>query len=108
MRNAIVQLVLVIIGIYSIHAARLLATSSIHLKIRPAAAVRKVQAFQGRDTLEMTGTNGLYTLPTIAPGKWVILITTTRPYRDVRRELSVNPGDNFDLGEVLLTPATHR
>ena len=102
MRNAIVQLILVIIGIYSIHAARLLATSSIHLRIHPAGAEKKVRAIQGSDTLEMTASNGVYTLRSISPGKWVVVITTAPPYQDGRRELTVNPGDNFDLGEVLL------
>ncbi len=102
MRNAIVQLILVIIGIYSIHAVRLLVTSSIHLRIRPAGAEKKVRALQGNDTLEMTGSNGVYMLRSISPGKWLVLITSAPPYQDARRELSVNPGDNFDLGEVLL------
>ena len=105
MRNAMVQLILVIIGIYSIHAARLLATSSIHLRIRPAGAEKKVYAINGRDTLEMTGSNGLYTLRAIAPGKWLVLVTAAPSYQDARRDLTLGPGDNFDMGDVLLAPA---
>lgn len=105
MRNAIVQLILVIIGIYSIHAARLLATSSIHLRIRPIGAEKKVRAIQGHDTLEMTGMSGVYALRSINPGKWVVVVNAKPPYEDVRLNLTVDPGDNFDLGNVLLRSA---
>ena len=104
MRNAVVQLVLVIIGVSSIHAARLLATSSFHLRIVPAGAVDKVQAIQGHDTLELTGTNGngAYSVRWINPGSWQVLVKASSPYKDWRYDLTVGPGGNLDLGEIHL------
>jgi hypothetical protein len=103
MRNAVVQLILVIIGISSIHAARLLATSSIHLWVSPVGSADKVQAIQGHDTLDMTGTNGVYRIRWINPGRWQVLVKASSPYKDYRYDLTVGPGGDLDLGEIRLT-----
>ena len=102
MRNAVVQLVLVIIGISSIHAARLLATSSFHLRIDPVGSADKVQAIQGHDTLEMTKTNGGYLVRWINPGRWQVLVKASAPYKDCRYNLTVGPGEDRDLGVIRL------
>jgi hypothetical protein len=97
-----VQLVLVIIGITSIHAARLFATSTLHLRVGPAAAAKKVRAIQGRDTLEMTGVNGVYSIRSINPGIWVVLVDAAPPFMDYRLELVAGPGGEVDLGTIHL------
>jgi hypothetical protein len=102
MRNAVVQLVLVIIGISSIHAARLLATSSIHLRMDPVGSADKVQAIQGHDTLEMSRMNGVYFVRWINPGRWQVLVKASAPYKDSRYDLTVGPGGDLDLGEIQL------
>jgi hypothetical protein len=102
MRNAVVQLVLVIIGISSIHAARLLAASSFHLRIGPAGAAEKVQAIQGHDTLEMTNMNGVYFLRSVNPGRWQVWIRATPPYKDLRYDLTAGAGGDADLGDIRL------
>jgi len=102
MRNAVVQLVLVIVGISSIHAARLLATSSFHLRIDPVGSADKVQAIQGHDTLEMTRMNGIYFVRWINPGHWEVLVKASAPNRDCRYNLTAGPGGDFDLGEIHL------
>ena len=102
MRNAMVQLVLVIIGILSIHAARLLATSSFHLRIDPVGSADKVQAIQSHDTLEMTRMNGVYFVRWINPGRWQVLVKASAPYKDFRYDLTVGPGSDLDLGEIRL------
>lgn len=103
MRNAVVQLALVIIGVSSIHAARLLATSSFHLKITPAGAATRVQAIQGHDTVAMTNMNGIYYAQSVNPGRWQVLVTAMAPYRDLRYDLTTRPGGDADLEEILLT-----
>ena len=103
MRNAVVQLVLVIIGVSSIHAARLLATSSFRLQIAPAGKASKVQAIQGHDTVAMTNMNGVYFVQSINPGHWQVLVTATAPYKDLRYDISVGPGGDADFGEIRLT-----
>ena len=52
-----VQLVLVLIGITSVHAVKLLQTSSLHAPIYPATttAAEKVRAIHGKDSLSMIG-----------------------------------------------------
>jgi hypothetical protein len=102
MRNAVVQLVLVIIGISSIHAARLLATSSFHFRIDPVGPADKVQAIQGRDTLDMTKMNGGYIVRWISPGRWQVLVKASAPYKDYRYDLTVGPGEDLDLGAIRL------
>ena len=97
-----VQLILVIIGIYSIHAARILATSSIHLRIRPAGAEKKIYAIHGRDTLPIAGVNGVYSLPSINPGNWQVLVTASTPFKDWRHDLEIGAGQTIDLGEIRL------
>ena len=102
MRNAMVQLWLVIIGITSIHAVRLLETSSFHVRVSPAEASDKVWAIQGHDSLEMTNVHGEYYLRSINPGHWQIVVTSTLPYRNTQRGMTVKPGTDTDLGEIRL------
>ena len=102
MRNAMVQLCLVIIGITSIHAVRLLETSSFHVRVSPAETSDKVWAIQGRDSLEMTNVNGQYYLRSINPGHWQIVVKSILPYRDRQYEMTVKPGTDKDLGEIRL------
>lgn len=103
MRNAMVQLILVLIAITSIHAARLFATSTLHLRVGPAAATKKVRAIQGHDTLEMTGVNGIYSIRSINPGTWVVLVDAVPPFMNYRHELVAGPGGEVDLGTIHLT-----
>lgn len=86
------------------HAARLLATSSFHFRIAPAASVDKVEAIQGRDTVEMTRTNGGYYVQWVNPGHWQVVIRASAPYKDQRYALTVVSGSNIDLGTVRLLP----
>lgn len=102
MRNAVVQLCLVIIGVLSIHAARLLATSSFRVRIIPVGATQRVLAIRGHDSLPMNHIGGTYFLRSIDPGHWQIWVQADAPYKDARCELKVEPGANVDLGEVKL------
>jgi len=54
MKKAMVQLALVLIGITSIHAVKLLQTSSLHPRVYPATA-EKVWAIHDKDSLKMIG-----------------------------------------------------
>jgi len=55
MKNAIVQLALVLIGITGVHAVKLLQTSSLHVPVYPATASEKAWTFHGKDSLKMMG-----------------------------------------------------
>lgn len=103
MKNAIVQLCLVIIGISSIHAVRLLQTSSFHLKLFPADGADRVWAIQGRDSVEMLNVNGEYILRSINPGHWQVRVEANEPYQNARYTIrDVKPGIDMDLGEIRL------
>src|ERR1700743_2821676 len=103
MRNAMVQLCLVIIAVSGIHAVRLLQTSSFHLRTYPIDGADRVWAIQGKDTLEMTDVNGEYFLRSIKPGHWQLSVEANAPYRNTRFEVSdVKPGMDKDLGEIRL------
>ena len=103
MRNAIVQLCLVIIGISSIHAVRLLQTSSFHVRVFPAAGADRVWAFQGKDSVEMMNVNGEYMLRSMKPGHWQLSVETNEPYKNAFLDVEdVKPGTDLDLGEIRL------
>ena len=103
MRNAMVQLCLVLIGVTSVHAVKLLQTSSLHATILPAEAAEKVWAVQGKDSIKMAGIDGVYYLPTVNPGRWQLHIEAKKPYRNTRfEEVTVGPGMEKDLGAIQL------
>lgn len=103
MRNAMVQLCLVIMGVSSIHAVRLLQTSSFHVRTFPADGTSRVWAIQGKDSIEMTNVDGEYFLRSINPGHWQVSVEANEPYRNTRFDISdIKPGSDVDLGEVHL------
>ena len=103
MRNAMVQLCLVIIGVSSIHAVRLLQTSSFHLRTFPADGADRVWAIQGKDSIEMMNVNGEYILRSINPGHWRVSVQANEPFQSVRYDVNdVRPGTDMDLGQIRL------
>ena len=102
MRNAMVQLCLVIIGISSIHAVKLMETASFHVRISPASAADRVWAVQGHDSLEMMNVHGEYFLRSINPGHWQVSVEANPPYKSSCYEMTVKPGFDKDLGEIRL------
>jgi hypothetical protein len=103
MRNAMVQLCLVIIGVSGIHAVRLLQTSSFHVRLSPAIGADRVWAIQGKDSLEMTDVNGEYYLRSIKPGHWQVSVEANSPYQNARYDVNdIKPGIDRDLGEIRL------
>ncbi len=103
MRNAMVQLCLVLIGVSSIHAVRLLQTSSFHVRLQPTNGADRVWAIQGKDSVEMTNIHGEYYIRSINPGSWQISVETREPYRNIRfPAIELKPGIDRDLGEIRL------
>ena len=99
-----VQLALVLIGISSVHAVKLLQTSSLHTRVSPAAAADKVWAIHGKDSLRMIGNDdGQYYLLTIHPGAWELKVDAKKPYKDISvKAIDVEPGKEKDLGSITL------
>ena len=98
MRNAMVQLCLVLIGVTSVHAVKLLQTSSLHVTILPAAETDKVWAVQGKDSIRMAGNDGEYYLSAVHPGRWQIIVEAKKPYlNSCFEEVTIGPGAEKDL-----------
>jgi hypothetical protein len=103
MKNAIVQLGLVLICISSVHAVKLLQTSSFHTRVFPSGAADGVWAIQGTDSIRMQGSDGNYYITTLNPGHWRIWVDAKSPYRNAELEvMNIRPGANKDLGEIRL------
>ncbi len=104
MKNAMVQLCLVLIGVTSVHAVKLLQTASMHVTIFPAEGAGKVWAVHGKDSIKMAGGEGQYYLSDVSPGHWQVHVTAKRPYQDLSfGEVYLAPGVEKDLGEVKLS-----
>ncbi|MDP4149687.1 MAG: hypothetical protein Q8927_07965 [Bacteroidota bacterium] len=103
MKNALVQLGLVLLGVSSVHAVKLLQSASFHARIFPAGAVEKVWAIQGKDSIPMQGSDGQYYLTTFPPGTWRVWVSARSPYHDVSIDTDLRPGTNKDLGDIQLT-----
>ncbi len=98
MRNAMVQLCLVLIGVTSVHAVKLLKTSSLHVTILPAEETDKVWAVQGKDSIRMVGADGQYYLSTVNPGRWQIVVVSKKPCLNTCfEEVTIGPGIEKDL-----------
>ena len=103
MRNALVQLGLVLVGVTGVHAVKLLQTASLHARIFPDTGVEKVWAVQGNDSTEMIGSEGDYYITTLKPGNWQIKINARTPFKDVEYGVfNMKAGTDRDLGEVVL------
>ena len=103
-RNAMVQLGLVVLGVSSVHAVKLLQTSTIHARVYPTKGTEKVWAIHGKDSLRMMGDDdGEYYLVTIHPGLWELRVNAKKPYKDIIvKAIDVQPGTKKDLGEFTL------
>ena len=104
MKNAMVQLGLVLIGVSSVHAVKLLQTSTLHARVYPATAADKVWAIHGKDSIRMIpNDDGQYYLITVHPGSWGLKVDAKKPYKDVYiKAIDVRPGTEKDLGEFTL------
>jgi hypothetical protein len=103
MRNAMVQLCLVLIGVTSVHAVKLLQTSSLHVVIFPAEGTEKVWAIQGKDSINMAGVDGEYYLSAVSPGHWQVHVVAKKPYQNASlKEVTIGPGTEKDLGQISL------
>lgn len=103
MRNALLQLGLVLIGVTSVHAVKLLQTASIHTRIFPIDAAERVIAIQGEDSVKMLGSEGDYYLTAVNPGNWRVWVDAKKPYRNADLQVTdIKPGTEKDLGDIVL------
>ena len=100
-----VQLGLVLIGISSVHAVKLLQTSTLHARVYPATAAENVWAIYGNDSVRMEASaDGHYYLVTVHPGSWELKVQAKKPYKSLYiKQIDLLPGMENDLGEFTLT-----
>jgi hypothetical protein len=104
MKNAMVQLGLVVIGVSSVHAVKLLQTSTIHARVYPAQGAERVWAIHGKDSLRMmSNDDGQYYLVAVHPGFWEFRVDAKKPYKNIIvKAIDVRPGTEKDMGAFTL------
>jgi hypothetical protein len=103
MRNALVQLGLVLLGVTGVHAVKLLQTASLRVHIFPAEAADQVWAIKGSDSIKLSGGNGEYFSNEIPTGNWLIRVNTKSPFRAMNIDAgNIKPGIDKDLGGIRL------
>jgi hypothetical protein len=102
MRNAIVQLCLIVMVITGIHAMRLMQANTINGKVASPDALQFVWAVQGKDSVIVPAIHGEFALK-VKPGVWKLLLHTQTPYKNmVIENVVVSDGKATDLGEIKL------
>ena len=55
MKNAALQLVLVLVGVVSVHAVKILKNPPVHIKVVPKDPAKRILAVQGSDSAHTSG-----------------------------------------------------
>lgn len=102
MKNAIVQLCLIVMAITGIHAMRLMQANTISGRVISPDALQFVWAVQGKDSVIAPAFRGQFALK-VKPGIWKLLLHTQTPYKNmVIENVIVSDGKATDLGEIKL------
>ncbi len=102
MKNAIVQLCLVVLVITGIHAMRLIKANTINGKVSSPDALQFAWAVNGNDSVIVAANNGNFSLK-VKPGIWKVLLHTKSPYKNmVISHVIVSEGRSTDLGDIRL------
>jgi len=102
MKNAIVQLCLVVLVITGIHAMRLIKANTINGKVSSPNALQFAWAINGTDSVIVAASNGTFSLK-VKPGIWKVLLHTKNPYKNmVIEHVMVSEGKSTDLGDIRL------
>ncbi len=104
MKNAFVQLCLVILVITGIHAMRLIKANTINGKVSAPSALQYAWAVKGADSVIVAADHGNFSIK-VSPGIWKVLLHTRSPYRNQEIDnIIVTDGHSTDLGEIILQP----
>ncbi len=102
MRNAAVQLSLLLIAITSIHAVRMMRSSSLQGKVYPANGVGDIRAIRGKDSVNIMSTEGDFYMY-LLPGRWKVVVDGRYPYKSIFfNNIEVRKGVTVDLGKISL------
>jgi hypothetical protein len=102
MRNAAVQLGFLMIAITSVHAVKIMQSSSLQGTVNPVNGLEKVWAISGSDSISIKSIEG-YFYVMLAPGRWKVLVNARTPYKSLLFDsLDVKKGQTLDLGKISL------
>ena len=102
MRNAMVQLCMVVLAISGIHAMKLINGNTIIGKVASPDALTYVWAVNDKDSIIVPATNGSFSVK-VKPGRWKLMLHTISPYKDlVIENVIVTEGKPTNLGEIKL------
>ncbi|HVM89852.1 MAG TPA: hypothetical protein VMT76_16820 [Puia sp.] len=102
MKNAFVQLCLILLVITGVHAMKLIRSNTISGKVNAPNALQFAWAIQDKDSVIVACPKGAFTLK-VKPGVWRVLLHTKFPYKNqVIDNVVVNAGRSTDLGEIIL------
>ena len=102
MRNAAVQLCLLMIAITSVHAVKIMQSGSLQGKVYPANGAENVWAVKGNDSIKIRSSEGDFYI-TLDPGRWKVVINARSPFRSMLFDtLVVKRGGIVDLGKINL------
>ncbi|HLK31038.1 MAG TPA: hypothetical protein VKT28_20840 [Puia sp.] len=102
MKNAFVQLCLIVLVITGIHAMRLIKANTINGKVNSPEALEFAWAIKGSDSVIVAASNGYFSLR-VQPGIWKVLLHTKNPYKNIIiNNVLVSDGRSTELGEIKL------
>ncbi|MFI5156548.1 MAG: hypothetical protein ACHQEM_10195 [Chitinophagales bacterium] len=102
MRNGVWELVIVVLAIVCIHLVSSLPSGFIKGKIYPVNKAEDVIAFRGTDSVKTKSKNGVFEMK-LSPGNWTVIVSDKAQIRNlVMENLTVNQGQQINLGEIRL------
>ena len=102
MKNAFLQLCIILLAISGIHAIRLLNSNTIIGQVSSPDALTYVWAIQNQDSVIAQSENGKFAIK-VKPGKWDVLLHTNSPYKNMLiTNVTVTADRPTNLGEIKL------
>jgi|HubBroStandDraft_3_1064219.scaffolds.fasta_scaffold1493224_1 hypothetical protein len=102
MKAATSQLLLIVLIISGLHAAKIMHSASIKGVVMQDEQIKNIWAVQGNDSTVVTMEDGYFKIP-VKPGMWKIIIESKDKYKSmILDKILAVEGENTDLGEINL------
>ena len=102
MKTATSQLLLIVLIISGLHAAKIMHSASIKGVVVQDEQIKTIWAVQGNDSTQVTMENGYFKV-SVKPGLWKIIIQSKENYKSmILDKIQAVEGKNTDLGQINL------